>query len=205
MIDNFATKAASWDESAPRKEMSLKFIAEIDSLEILNSKSRILDFGCGTGLIGLALANKVAVVTLVDSSPAMLKILREKIEYLNIQNTNIVDGSIEDVDSTESENLIVSLMAGHHVEDLASLFSHFHQRLKPNGVFVMGDLMSEDGSFHFPEVVPHNGFEAEALKTLLTAAGFVVEKFHVFNNMHRILSNGEAKSFEQFVLVARKC
>jgi 2-polyprenyl-3-methyl-5-hydroxy-6-metoxy-1,4-benzoquinol methylase len=56
------------------------------------SKSRVLDFGCGTGLLTEKLAEQCGEIVAVDSSPKMVEVLDKKIEQSG--GTNIVTSDV---------------------------------------------------------------------------------------------------------------
>lgn len=83
---NFDQDAARWDLNPGRvkaaEEISRAILREIPSTPDLD----VLDFGCGTGLITLALQPYVRSITGVDSSQGMLDILNRKISERNLTN-----------------------------------------------------------------------------------------------------------------------
>ncbi len=72
----------------------------LNSIEIDSSlnKIRILDLGCGYGIVGLALAkaNKKAVVHLVDINSRAIGLAKENAQFNNIENVEIYESNIYD-------------------------------------------------------------------------------------------------------------
>ncbi len=172
--NRFDEAAASWD--SPQRVALARGVAEaiVRSVE-LSKDLDVLDFGCGTGLLTLALQPLVRRVTGADSSSGMLDVLRQKVESQGLANVEIVRLDPGAPLSLEGRfHVIVSSMAMHHVPDLAPLFSRFHEHLVPGGWVALADLDREDGSFHEDvRDVFHQGFERSEIETRLTAAGFV--------------------------------
>jgi tRNA (cmo5U34)-methyltransferase len=134
----------------------------------------VLDFGCGTGLLTLALQPLVHRVSGADTSAGMLEVLRQKVQNQGLTNveTIVLDPGVP-LSSSEHFHLIVSSMALHHVANLPPLFKRFHEQLHPGGRVALADLDREDGSFHQdPRDVYHPGFERSEFQTLLAEAGF---------------------------------
>jgi SAM-dependent methyltransferase len=52
--------------------------------------ARILDFGCGTGLLTHQLVDRVAAIDAMDTSPAMLDVLRAKCERRGWTNVRML-------------------------------------------------------------------------------------------------------------------
>lgn len=203
MTDRFAAKAAEWDTPSPRTAMAEKFVQEIKGLNIVSDSSHVVEFGCGTGLVGINFVENAKKVTFVDNSPAMLSVLKEKISFLNSTNCEIIEGSYPEMSAIEKSDLFIALMSVHHVESIEEMAKAFHSSLKPGGKVIVGDLRTEDGSFHGAELVPHNGFDEKELSKTFVDAGFVIEKFYTFNTMHRTLSDGSEKDFDQFIMIAK--
>ncbi|UCF68665.1 MAG: class I SAM-dependent methyltransferase, partial [Acidobacteriota bacterium] len=80
MNDTFAEKAKNWDSNPQMIALANLFGAELDKIVPDHSGRAILEFGCGTGLIGLRFVRKAASLDMVDASPAMLDVLRAKDE-----------------------------------------------------------------------------------------------------------------------------
>jgi len=135
----------------------------------------VLDFGCGTGLLTLALQPHVRSVTGADSSAGMLGVLEQKVQALGLVSVKpyLLDDA-HSLASAGSFDLIASSMTLHHVVDLTALFSAFRSLLRAGGRVALADLDSEDGTFHKPGItdVHHLGFERRAIRDLLSAAGF---------------------------------
>jgi len=202
MVDQFATKATDWDNNPTRREMARKFINIIRKHTQIQPASHVLDFGCGTGLVGLHFASEAEKVKMVDISPAMLDILNKKVIDEGHTNVHIIPNDIEKTE--DQNNVIVSLMTFHHIDNHIDILQKFHQRLHEDGTVIIGDLMPEDGSFHSPEIVPHNGIHPKALCRLCVKAGFEVEWCYQFHSIHKKTMQGSHKSYDMFVLVARK-
>ena len=77
MKDTFIAKAANWD-SPDKINMTRKFLSEM--LFHINPQSswKALEIGAGTGLVGLNVEPLVGKVVMVDTSEAMLEILKQK-------------------------------------------------------------------------------------------------------------------------------
>jgi ubiquinone/menaquinone biosynthesis C-methylase UbiE len=200
--DKFAKKAGSWD-NPQRTAMADVFVKEIQKNIKIEKDFEILEFGCGTGSVGLSFTDAVKKIRMVDDSESMLAILKEKITLNNIPNVEIFHGSIEDY-KTEPVDLIFSSMAFHHVSDITNTISTFHKILLNSGYVVISDLKKEDGSFHAPDVVPHNGFDLEELRDIFVKCGFSVNKIYVYNRIIKQITSGENKEYEQFILIAQK-
>jgi len=76
--DRFDRAAAEWDEN-PRRTALARSVAEAIIKAVgLHPAMQALEFGCGTGLVTLALAPHLGNLTAIDTSEEMLGVLRKK-------------------------------------------------------------------------------------------------------------------------------
>lgn len=105
---------------------------------------RVVDVGAGTGLLTLALADRVAEVWAIDISPAMCEYLRTKAAsagHGNVRTAVASAASLPLVD--QSADLVVSNYCLHHLDDEGKLraLREMHRVLVPGGRLVFADMM----------------------------------------------------------------
>ncbi len=83
--DRFDRAAADWDKKDQRRELAAAIASGIAALP-LPDRAQALEYGCGTGLVGLALAPCLESLTAADSSPGMLATLSDKIAAAGLTN-----------------------------------------------------------------------------------------------------------------------
>lgn len=174
MSNRFDQQAASWDAETRRVKLASEIAAAILIRVPVQPGWEALDFGCGTGLVTLALQPHVARITGADASEGMLAELHRKAEEQSLSNVSLVR-----VDPTETLrlegrfHLIASSMTLHHVEHPVPLLRALREHLHLGGWIALADLAEEDGSFHGPSGdVFHHGFPPETLEAHLREAGF---------------------------------
>lgn len=198
MTDKFAHKAAGWDQPDKIK-MSDKFVAELLKQVDLQPHWKALEIGAGTGLVGLQLLPKLKSCVFEDTSEAMLNILKEKTKVL--PNVEILHGEVTEYNRSDID-LVFSNMAFHHIPDIETTVHHLHTITKPEALIVVGDLRTENGSFHHFEPVPHRGFDTSELTDLFSRTGFEVQLIKTYNILHKEESPGNPTDYELFILMA---
>lgn len=94
----------------------------------------VLDLGCGTGLIGVAIADlPIGPLTGVDVSGRMLAEAADKCLYAGLEEADVLDWLAQD---TETWGLILAGDMVCYFGALDSLLRAVHPRLAPNGWFV---------------------------------------------------------------------
>ena len=205
MSDYFADKAKAWDAQPMRQAMALAFIAELARLAPLTPDTDALEFGAGTGLVGVRLAPRLRSLALLDTSPAMLAKLAEKLAPLHLPQASIHHHDLTATPWTgTAPDLIFSLMALHHVPDPRAAIAAFAATLKPGGRAGVADLLPEDGSFHGAEPAFHNGFDPGVVLAWFQAAGFAEAEAHPFHTLAKPGPDGVLRDYGLFVLSARK-
>ena len=113
------------------------------------TESRVLDFGCGTGLLTEKLAPLCGHIVAVDISAEMIDVLRSKVVEKRIGNVTPLVTAIDSATITENPELAVkfSLVVASSVcsflPDYNSTLSDLSFALKPGGLFVQWDWLSE--------------------------------------------------------------
>lgn len=205
MTDAFAHKAAAWDDNPVRVTVAQAFHKAVLPLAGPAANRAVLDFGCGTGLLGLLFAGAARSVDLVDTSPAMAEVLRGKIAAQGLTNVSVRVGELSDLALPEGTfDLVVSLNALHHIKNIPLVLTQLRRLGAPGGHFVVADLASEDGSFHGAETVPHNGFDPTALAGQFQTAGFEVLETREHHIIRKPDASGTLRNYPQFLLHARK-
>jgi 2-polyprenyl-3-methyl-5-hydroxy-6-metoxy-1,4-benzoquinol methylase len=176
--------AATWDEDPKRIALARTVGAVIAERMSLSPAAHVLDYGCGTGLLSLALAAHVGHLTGADTSAGMLAMAQQKIAVAGFGHVSTVLLDAGDGYRIAGDyDGIVCSMTLHHVPDPDRLLKDFRAHLRPGGFVALADLDREDGTFHKPGVtdVYHLGFDRAQVKTWLEAAGFTqVEDTTVF-------------------------
>ncbi|MFO7861619.1 MAG: class I SAM-dependent methyltransferase [Desulfosalsimonas sp.] len=199
---SFEQAAARWDEK-PRRVQLAGDVAEAVKKQVpLNRDMDMLDFGCGTGLLTLALQPLVGSVTGVDSSPAMLEMLEKKIKEMAIDN---VQTRLLDIDKGEQLSgrfdLVVSSMTLHHIPDIDHLIRQFCRVLKPGGHLALADLDKEGGRFHEDNHgVFHFGFNRQQLSARLNDAGFIDIRAETAAKLTKTEAGPPHESFSVFLI-----
>ncbi len=183
---SFDERAATWDEDPAKVERSAVVADAIIATVPLSSGTRMLEYGAGTGLVTQALRDHVGPVTLADSSEGMRAVLQAKIDAgtLTVARIWALDLATE-APPHEQFDLIVTVMALHHIADLARVLASFAALLAPGGHLCIVDLDHEDGSFHGEGFAGHNGFRRPELADHLAAAGFGEVTFQDCHEMVR--------------------
>ena len=199
MVDLFKEKARGWDQDDFKTRLSRAISTTMLDQLAFNADMHVMDFGAGTGLISGHLAPRVAHITAVDVSRAMLDRLAAKPELKHQVETLCQD--IMEKPLTTQFDVIVSAMAMHHVEDTDRMLKTFAAHLKEGGQIALADLDKEDGSFHSvgTQGVFHQGFERAALQKRLEQQGFTDVRFVTAETVTRA-----NKAFPIFLVVGRK-
>lgn len=77
ITSEFDAKANIWDTEYRIRRAKIIFSEILNNVSLTN-KDVILEFGCGTGLIGYNLINITDNITFVDTSEGMLSVIKEK-------------------------------------------------------------------------------------------------------------------------------
>ncbi len=200
MIDNFAHRAAEWDSPEKIKMTDTYVAAVLNAIEPQKTWNT-LEIGSGTGLVGLQILPKVNKVVFEDTSEAMLGVLKQKLR--GDENIEIVHGEIFDY-LNQDIDFVVSSMAFHHIPDIDAALTHLSKITRRGAIVAIGDIRTEDGSFHRFEPIPHKGFDTAELGKQFEKAGFKVISDHTYNLMKRERIPGIISEYEQFLLIAEK-
>lgn len=172
-MPTFDERAAGWD-SPERIERTHRIEDAIRGAVPVRTTMRVLDLGAGTGLLGLALAGDVGELVLADASAGMLAVAEAKIAAAGFRHVRTMHHEFT-VDPLPDErfDLVVSLLALHHVADTGEAMRALHALLDSGGRIAIVDLDAEDGTFHSdPNAPVHHGLDRSALAAEARAAGF---------------------------------
>jgi ubiquinone/menaquinone biosynthesis C-methylase UbiE len=171
---DFDSAAASWDEHPGRVKVATDVAQAIKREVALRPDMDVMDFGCGTGLVALALQPLVRSVTGVDSSPGMLDVLAAKIARQGLGNVRTLLCDLARGDALSGRyDLVVSAMTLHHVPEIEPLLEQFARVTAAGGQLCIADLDPDDGQFHDDNTgVFHFGFDRAALRDAFLKAGF---------------------------------
>ncbi|MBK5221574.1 MAG: class I SAM-dependent methyltransferase [Acidimicrobiia bacterium] len=173
MDHDFDERAATWDDDPGKIERANRVADAIRRAVPLDPSMRVLEFGAGTGLLTQALRDDVGPVTLTDISAGMRQVMEDKVAAgalpdARVWDIDLAEGPLPD----ERFDLVVSLMALHHIPDTDAVIASVATLLDPGGRICIVDLDAEDGSFHGHDSPVHKGFGRTALAAQLEAAGF---------------------------------
>lgn len=195
--DEFQVKSQHW-ESADKIAATKLFVENVNQLVEFNDRQKIIEVGCGTGLVGLSYLNTVRSLVMIDKSASMLEVLEQKLSYEEWEKVETIHGTLENYEGDEADRIML-FMSLHHISDIDKIIKLFYKNLKSGGKLIIGDLIGEDGSFHHPEIVPHNGFDTDLLKKMINSEGFNV----VYNRVYTVTHKKEI-DYPRFLLIAEK-
>jgi len=202
--DRFDRKAREWDKKAMRRELAAAVSAAIAGLG-LDPTMRIMDFGCGTGLVSLPLAEKVGHILALDSSAGMIEVIEDKLTNQRIGNVEARCADIVTADLPTDFDLILTSMTLHHIEDIDPILAGFHRLLKKGGRVAIADLDAEDGSFHRHDSgEKHHGFDHQELRRRLQSIGFEAIDVETVHTITKTMTDGQEKKFGIFLATATK-
>jgi ubiquinone/menaquinone biosynthesis C-methylase UbiE len=177
-MSDFDARARTWDQDAAKLERAARVADELRRKVPLRKEDSVLDYGCGTGLLGFALLPHVGHVTMADTSREMLAVVVEKIAAAGLPHVvtaHLAPGATALPGGPY--DLACTLMTLHHVPDTDALLAQFHAALRPGGYLGVADLDAEDGSFHGEGFDGHRGFDRADLGRRLEQAGFTAITF----------------------------
>ena len=167
--------AKFWNSYSFVQDNAKNFMKYINEKNYLNKDLVIMDFGCGTGILGLNLINNVKKVIFLDSSKGMIK--------------QVQKGLLDKID------LILVANVFHHIEDINYVIVKFSNILKKGGKVLVVDLFETAYDFHGGSA-PHNGFKPENVVKLFKNNNFTKVKHENFYDIKI------GHSYKQFIVIA---
>ncbi|MFZ9037596.1 MAG: bifunctional 2-polyprenyl-6-hydroxyphenol methylase/3-demethylubiquinol 3-O-methyltransferase UbiG [Gammaproteobacteria bacterium] len=151
-IDKFQSIASRWWD----RESEFKTLHEINPLRVTYIEKqaqgvegkKILDVGCGGGILAEALANKGAHVTGIDVAELSLKVAKMHLHESGLE----VDYQLSTVEDFAQQHaarfdIVTCLEILEHVPDLASIVASASRLLKPDGLLCLSTLNRNPKSF----------------------------------------------------------
>ena len=166
--------AATWDDDpAVRAYSEAAFRSLLDvcaARGVSLQGARVLDVGCGTGLLSVAMAGSAQEVVALDVSPQMIAVLSRKLAAGGLDNVRPTIGDLDDPiaeDGAEAGpfDLITCSSVCAFLDDYPATAARLVRGLQPGGLFVQWDWASD------PDADETFGLTPAAIRAALQAAG----------------------------------
>jgi len=134
----------------------------------------VADFGCGTGVLSVAIARWASRVWAIDQSEAALVQARERAAREGLSNISFLREDLHRLSLPAGErDLVVISQSLHHVESPPAVLAEAARILKPGGKVVVLELMPHDERWVLERLGHrHLGFAPETLEASLREVGF---------------------------------
>ncbi|MFC1956497.1 class I SAM-dependent methyltransferase [Chloroflexota bacterium] len=164
------------------------------TLKYLNIDDTVLDYGCATGIIANAIADRVKQVHAIDISSRMIETAKGKASERNIQNIQYAQATIYDGKyPKESFDAVLAFRILHILENPRMVVRRINELLKPGGVFIsvsacMGDKLAFFGMLvslaSKMRILPQhvNMFKFQELQGIISGEGFKIEEFEMMDD-----------------------
>lgn len=167
MSEDWNEYAEGWDSNSDVITYSNKAFKSLSQVVDFHNL-RVLDFGCGTGLLSEKISPLVKEVVALDTSKKMISVLNAK----NLSNVTTICEELsqnlvkENNLFVEKFDLVLASSVCGFLPDFEKTLELIHSLLKPNGIFIQWDWLSTNEDDNF-------GFTKESIKSAYSKAGLV--------------------------------
>lgn len=192
MGNNIFEEMAKRYDTEERKALADVIVKEVRQALGNSEQKSLLDYGSGTGLVGLELVDLVASVLLVDASEKMIELADGKIINRKIANAKAMCSDFtEETPHLKVDVILVSLVL-LHIPDTRKILTELFSLLNHGGKLIIVDFDKNDQVSH-PKI--HNGFTHEELKGILAEVGFESTEVKTFYEGTGIFAKQDASMF----------
>ena len=182
MTDTWNDFADGWDDNADVKfyaeQAFATLVAKIDLSGAGWTTKRVLDFGCGTGMLAQKVAPYVGELIAVDTSEKMIEVLEKK----NIPNVVAVHGDIlatdhrREADLGAGFDLIYASSVCGFLPDYEGAVLALKRLLRSDGQFIQWDWRASDGDeFGLSENKIQNALQTAKIESIRVEQAFSIE------------------------------
>lgn len=165
--DHYSTEKYDRDivNSIPfHKEIHMKIAEFVRNNYRADGKYSVIDLGVGTGITSKLIRDILpnADLDVVDFSEQMMEGARKK---LGNKNVNYIAGDFSTLEFPKKYDIVIAVIGVHHQNHKGKqqLFRKIYSMLKPNGVFIFGDLVTYkdnrkaalNNALHYTHLVEH--------------------------------------------------
>jgi ubiquinone/menaquinone biosynthesis C-methylase UbiE len=185
-------RMASRYDTAERIEMA-EIIAGAIRAELMDTFDKsAMDYGCGTGLIGLDLIALFKSMLFVDVSAQMIEQVKRKIEEANIGMAHTLCSDFCAEFPQVQVDYILMVQTLLHVSDYSLLLNRLYDALNPGGHLFIVDF---DKNERVESDMVHGGFLQADLVQELEQIGFASADARTFFHGKNVFMNHDASLF----------
>ena len=190
--DKFEMIANRYD--TPERVQVAKVSSDAIRKCLVDAKNKnAIDFGCGTGLVGINLLNDFESILFVDASQNMVSQVRQKLAGSNVENASALCFDFE-------KDCLLDLQADYifmaqvllHINDIELLLSRLYAVLKEGGHLLIVDF---DKNEKIVSDRVHNGFDQIELAEIMTKIGYRNIQSKTFYRGSKIFMGQDASLF----------
>ena len=173
-------------------------IAEVSSDAIreylVDAKNKTaIDFGCGTGLVGLNLLDDFKSILFLDTSQNMIHQIEQKISRSDIQNADTLCFDFEKDSLPDLHtDYIFMVQVLLHINDFEPVLRKLYDVLNPGGHLIIVDFNKNN---EVASDMVHNGFDRGRLTEVMSNAGYRSIQSKTFYHGSKIFMGRDASLF----------
>ncbi|MDQ7094366.1 class I SAM-dependent methyltransferase [Desulfosporosinus sp. PR] len=152
-----------------------------------------IDFGCGTGLVGMNLLNEFNSLLFLDTSPNMINQVKQKISGSHGQKAATLCFDFEkDSLADLHADYIFMVQVLLHIKDVELVLSRLYEVLEESGHLLIVDFNKNE---KVVSDMVHNGFEQRELIDMMTKIGYREIQSKTFYTGSKLFMGHDASLF----------
>jgi ubiquinone/menaquinone biosynthesis C-methylase UbiE len=161
---------------------------------LVDAKSKnAIDFGCGTGLVGMNLLSDFNSILFLDTSQNMINQIKQKISDFNIKNVDTLCFDFEkECLSDLHVHYIFMAQVLLHINDVELVLSRLYDILNIGGHLLIVDFNKNE---EIVSDIVHNGFDLKNLTDIMAKIGYRDIQSKTFYAGSKIFMNHDASLF----------
>lgn len=190
--DKFEMIANMYD--TPERIQIAKVSSDAIREYVVDAKSKnAIDFGCGTGLVGMNLLDDFNSMLFLDTSPNMINQIEQKISDCNLQNVDTLcfDFEKEGLSDLHADYIFMTQVL-LHIKDVEFVLARLFDVLNEGGHLLIVDFNKNE---KIVSDIVHNGFNQAELTAIMTKIGYKNIQSHTFYSGSNIFMGHDASMF----------